>query len=116
MVQTLGTNSINDIYIGNDGNIAVFRDLQAVLGACETASKAQLGEMVLAINSGIPNFQTVWVGSPNFAVFQSYLRNTLLAIPGVIGVESIEISSIENTLEYTATINTQFGTGVIANG
>lgn len=113
MVTTFGTDTNNDLYLGNDGNIAVLSGINAVLAACETATKAQLGEMVLAVTQGIPNFQTVWVGTPNYALYQSYLRNTLLGVPGVLNVKSIDLTIEGNTLKYTATIQTQFGTAVL---
>jgi hypothetical protein len=113
MVATFGTNDNNDIYLGITGNLVVLKDLPAIEGACETASKAQLGEMVLAVKQGIPNFQTVWVGTPNFPLFQSYLRNALLGVAGVQNIKSIELSTVQNTLKYTAKIETQFGIGVL---
>jgi len=113
MTVTFGTNSQNDIFIGGDGNLAIYSGIDAVLYACATASKAQLGEMVLAIKQGIPNFQTIWVGTPNYPLWTSYLRKTLQGVLGVKEVKSIELFRVENTLKYTATIVTQFGTGVI---
>ncbi len=115
MTQTLGTDSNNDLYLNSDGNIAVLSGLQAVLAACETATKAQLGEMLLATTQGIPNFQTIWVGSPNYPLFQNYLRRTLLGVSGVQDVTEIEITVRDNVLGYTATIDTAFGLGE-ANG
>jgi hypothetical protein len=116
VVTTFATDSKNDIFLGTDGRIVVLSGLQAVLSACEAASKSQLGEMVLTNKKGIPNFQAVWVGSPNYSIFQSYLRTTLLSVPDVIDVESIEISVEGDVLKYTATIETTFGTGVLNNG
>jgi hypothetical protein len=116
MVQTFGTNAQNDIYLGRDGNLVVNTGLQAVLQACENASKAQLGEEVLTTKNGVPNFQTVWVGNTNFQLFRNYLTNILLGVPGVQEVESIQISPTGNTLIYTATIVTIYGTGEITNG
>lgn len=115
MVQTLAVNGDNDIFLNTQGNISLISGIDAVLAACETATKAQLGEMVLAINKGIPNFQTLWVGSPNYALFQSYLKDTLLSVAGVLEVKSIELSSLDNVLSYIATIETEFGT-VVVNG
>lgn len=114
MVETFGTNDNNDIYLGSNGNLVVLTGLQAVLAACATATKAQLGEMVLAIKQGIPNFQAVWIGSPNYALYQSYLRNTLLSVSGVLDVKSISLSIAGNVLSYTATIVTQFGDEVLS--
>jgi hypothetical protein len=113
MTQTLGTDSNNDIHIGIDGNVVLLSGVHAVLAACETASKAQLGEMVLATGNGIPNFQAVWVGSPNYAIFQSYLRSTLLKVDGVIDVESLTLTVKEGILSYYATIKTQYGTAAL---
>ncbi|OYW80363.1 MAG: hypothetical protein B7Z19_03115 [Polynucleobacter sp. 32-46-5] len=110
MTQTFATNANNDIYIGGDGNLAIASGIQGVLQACATASKAQLGEMVLAVKSGIPNFQTVWVGAPNYAVFTAYLRNTLLAVDGVTDVQSLTLNAVNGVLKYTAVIVTKYGT------
>lgn len=113
MTQTFGTNTNNDLYRDSSGNLAILNGLDAVLAACETATKAQLGEMVLQSNLGIPNFQTIWVGSPNYSLFRSYLRATLLSVSGVREVKSIEVKSANNVLSYTATIETDFGLAVI---
>lgn len=114
MVQTLATNSDNDIFIGSDGNIAIASGLQGVLDACSTASYAQLGEMVLATTSGIPNFQTIWIGTPNYPLWNLYLRNTLEGVLGVTSVESIQVTKSGNTLKYTTTINTIYGTTTLS--
>jgi hypothetical protein len=113
MTQTLGTDSNNDLYLGLDDNVVMLSGLAAIMAACETASKAQLGEMVLATGLGIPNFQTVWVGSPNYSLFSSYLRRTLLAVPGVLEVVSLELKTNNNVLSYIATIRTTFGSADI---
>lgn len=110
MVKTLGINSNNDIYLGSDGNIAVLSGIQAVKDACKTATQALLGEMVLATNQGIPYFQAVFIGTPKYAIYVAYLRSTLLGVPGVKKVKSLEMRVSNNTLGYTATIETDFGT------
>lgn len=116
MVQTFGTNSDNDIYLGRDGNLVIDSGLQAVLQACRNVSLAQLGEEVLTTKNGIPNFQTVWKEPTNYPLFQSYLRNNLLAVPGVLEVSDIQLEPDNYTLKYTATIKTIYGNGVINNG
>jgi hypothetical protein len=113
MTRTLGTDENNDLYLNVEDNVTVLAGLAAVMAACETASKAQLGEMVLMTGLGIPNFQTVWVGSPNYSLFSSYLRRTLLSVPGVIDVTNLELRALNNVLSYTATIKTEFGTAGI---
>lgn len=116
MVKTLAVDSNNDLFIGASANLAVVTGLNATLQTCAHAAKAQLGEMVLAVNRGIPNFQTIWKGAPNFSQFENALRNALRNVNGVIEVLDVEITVTDNILSYTATISTIFGEGVINAG
>jgi len=116
MTQTLGINDDNDIYVGSDGNVVMLSGQPAVADACQTASQAQLGEMIYAATSGIPNFQSVWVGVPNPAIFESYLRKTLAGVPGVLQVKSIAVTTNDNKLSYAAVIETEFGIEVTVHG
>ena len=77
--------------------------------ACQTASLAQLGEMVLATTSGLPNFQAVWTGAPNLALWRQYLLNTLLGVEGVLAVSDLTVDRTGGVLSYRATIETTFG-------
>lgn len=113
MTTTFATDNNNDLFLGPGKNIVVINGLPAIIAAAETATKAQLGEMILSVNQGIPNFQTVWTGSPNYALYTDFMRTTLMAVPGVQAVVSLEIKIQNNVLQYRATLKTQFGIGEI---
>ena len=81
--QTLAVNAQNDIYIGDDGNIALVFNLQGTLQACAHSGKTILGEMIFAANQGLPNFQLIWVGVPNLQQYETAVPATLLAVYGV---------------------------------
>lgn len=104
MTQTFDTNANNDLYRGADGNLVLLSGAPAVAAACKTASRAMLGEMVLAQNNGMPNFQVIWVGVPNYAIFATYLRMTLDNVDGVEEVTDINLTKVGEVLEYQATI------------
>ena len=92
------------------GNIDILQGEDAVEAACQTTSLMLLGEAVLATTLGIPYFQAVWIGRmPNLAVYESYLRQAILNVQGVIGIESLTIGVTEGVLSYTATIQNVFG-------
>lgn len=117
MVQTLATNQNNDIYIQPNGNLSLVSGQTAVEFGCASAAKAQLGEMIYNTTQGIPNFQAVWIGSPNLAIFEAYLRNTLLNVEGVTAIESLTVAYANNVLSYIAEIQTQYSPGsVTING
>ena len=113
MTKTLGTNAANDLYLGAGGNLVLLSGLPAVLAACASVARSQLREMVLTQQAGIPNFQTVWTGAPNLAIWKQYLRKQIENVSGVIEVASLTASVSKGVLSYTATIRTEFGEGSI---
>jgi hypothetical protein len=113
MTITLAANSNNDIFIGGDGSLSVVSGLDAVTQACKQAAQAQLGEMVLSTDQGVPTFQTIWNGSPNIPQFVAYLRRTLMTVPDVIEVTALAAVVSDGVLSYTATIKTNYGEAAI---
>lgn len=116
MTRSLAVDSTNDIFIGADGSLTVATELAAVIHMCAQAAKAQLGEMIYAVDEGMPNFDVVWNGVPNPGQFEAYLRRTLLAVTDVISVDAVTIEAQGASLNYTATITTIYGSGIVANG
>lgn len=108
MTTSLGTNSDNDIYLGADGNLVIVTGITAVEQNCEAAMEAQLAEMVLALDQGIPTDQTIW-SSWNPAQFEAYSRATLLSVPHVTAVTSFAVVRSGENANYTATIMTDLG-------
>lgn len=116
MTRMIAVDSRNDIYIGKDGSLTLNRDLIAVMQAAQHAAQAQLGEMVLAVDEGVPNFQTVWESAANIAQFEAYVRRAILSVEGVTGIQEFTATVSNNAVQYSATINTIYGSGVLANG
>lgn len=113
MTRCFSTNTNNDIFIDTDGRLAISSRLQAVLDLCEHAVKAQLGEMVLAVNQGIPNFQTIWNGAPNTVQFAAYIRRAILSVDGVLEIVTLNTEPVADVMTYSATIRTIYGQGDI---
>lgn len=111
--QTLAVNNQNDLYIGDDGNIAVVFNLQGTLQACEHAAKTKLGEMIFSTDQGVPMFELVFVGVPNLQQYEAAVRATLLSVAGVDDIVSFLMDLVDNELTYTAVIKTIYGTGSI---
>ena len=112
-MQVIAKNKRNDIYIDTTGNLALSSGLQACLEACETKVSTLLGEQILFTNQGIPNFQLIWNGSPNFAQAEVAIRNAILSVPNVLDVVEFEAFAQNNEFRYNATIKTTFGLGVL---
>lgn len=109
MSQTLAVDSNNDIYLNAENNLAIATGLQAVSQNCEHAMKTLLGECVLDLPRGIPNFETVWNGRPNLAQYNLASVLALQAVEGVVKVPAFESVKVGDALQYTATIQTIYG-------
>jgi hypothetical protein len=113
MTRTIAVDSNNDIFVGPDGSLAIATAREAVLHCCAQAAKTQLGEMIYAVDQGLPNFGAVWNGAPNVGLFEAYLRRNLQAVPDVVSVDSVTIDATGGALIYVATIQTIYGPGAI---
>jgi hypothetical protein len=111
-MRSFETNVNNDIFIRN-GQLAIATDLSAVLKTCQQVAKAQLGEMVLAQDRGVPNFETVWTSRANIVQFEAFLRRVILSVEGVTGIRSLETIAQGDVLSYVAEIETIYGSGQI---
>lgn len=113
MTRSIAADTAGDIYIAADGSLATVTSRDAVMQACAQAARTQLGEMQYATDQGIPNFATVWNGSPNLSQFEAYLRRALSSVADVQGVKSVTITASGSVLSYTAEIQTIYGPGLL---
>lgn len=113
---TIATTTNNDLVLNAEGNLSLIRDLPAVLQTAEHLAYTLAGEMVLALTQGVPFWATAFGPTPNIAQFEAFLRQRILECPDVIDVQDLSAQQDGETLLYTATIVTIYGTGVIGNG
>ena len=113
MTTTLAVNNANDIFINDIGNLAISDDQQALLEACEQAIQAVRGEMFYASDRGMPHFEVTFTGAPNVLQFEAAARIELLRIEGVTDITSFTAEVVVNTMQYSATIDTIFGTETV---
>lgn len=117
MTQTFAVNQNNDMYLDQNGNIAMISGQDAVMQACQQAAQTLLGEMVLLTSDGIPYFQVVFNGVPNLQQLNASLRTAFLGVTGVTQVQSLDISQTGangQSLSYTAVIATIYGSSQIS--
>lgn len=114
MPTILAANANNDLFLDENGVVVLYSDLAATMQACAHAVKAQFGEMVLAIDQGIPYLQTIWGGVQNYQLFESDVRAAILAVDGVTEIIAFTLEAIGDQLNYHVTIRTIYGTGEIS--
>lgn len=108
MVKVISINDSNDIFMATDGNLSMSAGVEAIEQACKTATQAQLGEMVLETGLGIPNFQALWNGTPDYNIWRGAIITTLQNVQGVTQVNSLIVTPDSDTVNYVAEIMTIF--------
>lgn len=109
MYSTVALNENNDIYLDSSGNIAMFYGILAIQQLCLNAVKTALGELRYSVTQGLPDFQSVWNGNPNIGQFEFSLRKSILSVPGVLEVVSLNTSIEGTVLSYFIEILTTIG-------
>lgn len=108
-MRSLQASTTNDLVVGADGRLSVVDSLAAVETVARTHMQTRRGEMIHAMQQGIPFDPIVWSGIPNLAQFEAASRARLLSIPGVREVTQFDATLRGDTLEYGATLLTDFG-------
>lgn len=111
-MTTFATNGSNDFLVSGR-SLVIVSGVSAVLEVCAHCAKAVLGEMVFAQQQGMPYFQTVWVGAPSSAPFEAAFRERIMRVAGVTNIDELTTTQVGDTMTYSATIATIYGTGTI---
>lgn len=109
------TDDNNDFVTLPNGNLAMVTDRAAVAQEAQHFAATVRGEMIHAVDEGIPFLRDVFSKQPNLAQFEASLRRRLLSTPNVAGIVSLVTQIEGESLKYTAALQTTYGT-VTING
>jgi hypothetical protein len=108
-MRTFLSNDRNDLALGEDGLLQIGNSFTFRAQAYAQFMQARLGEMIHAVQRGMPYEQVIWIGSPNVAQFEAAGRATLMQVAGTVEVLSFSARLADNVLSYTANILTDSG-------
>ena len=115
MARTLASNADNDLVLDPQGRLLILEGQAAVAANCRSAIQAQRGEMVLAVDRGMPTFGTAWNGYRP-GQFEAAARVILRDVPGVLSVDAFTVGREGDRLVYAATIRTVYGEAALNGG
>ena len=99
----------NDIFLDGLNNIGSAEDAEALASIVMHRQRTVLGELRYNTSAGIPYFTTVFATPPDLRMFEAFIIADTQTIPGVIGVDSFNVSVRDNTVKFDMRINTEFG-------
>lgn len=103
--------SYGDIYLDDNGNLAIKSDEQAILDILTNRIRTKKYEVQYDMNKGVPYFETIFANTGLLGLWRSYVIEEIERTPGVISVESLLYSLDEGNkkLSYTCQIRTNYG-------
>ena len=108
-MKSLASNQRNDLVIGADGRLSVVTGTAAVEVVARSHMQTRRGEMIHAVQQGIPFDPVAWAGTPNLAQFEAASRRRLMEVAGVREVMSFSARMDGDVLTYSATLRTDSG-------
>lgn len=108
-MRTFLTDGNNDFVIGDNGNLSIIQDIEAVSQESRHFAATLRGEMIHSMINGIAYFRDVFNQTPNLAQVEASLRRRILSIGDVREITFLRASIVGETLKYEATIKTVYG-------
>lgn len=108
-MRSFASSRSNDLVIGADGNLSIVDNALAVEVVTRSHMQTRRGEMIYAIQQGIPFDPVVFSGTPNLAQFEAASRARIMEVTGVREIRSFSATMVGDTLSYVAVIVTEFG-------
>lgn len=99
--QTIATDEHNDIYLDGGGNLAISADREALANIVLNVFRTNYGELQFNIDDGIPYFATIFNNAPNIRMFEAFLRDRALAIPGIESVGAFSYNVTETPVQFS---------------
>lgn len=97
-----------DIFMDSTRSLAMVRDKEACQQDCLLASQMLLGEFPYDTTQGVSYLEDLFQNKNPYA-FEESMKQNLLTVPETTGVSDFRILQIGDQLQYTATIETTFG-------
>lgn len=108
-MRTIQVDENNDFTVDASGNLTLLVDGAGVPQTARQYASTLRGEMIHASTQGVPYFEFAFGAAPNLGQFSAALRARLLECPGVQEVQRLDVDRVDDTLNYTATLLTDYG-------
>lgn len=112
-MSTLKLNTNNDIFLSDTGNLVLLTKRDAIMQDCDNFAKSLAGEMVFQTDVGVDYFGSAF-GVVSLPQFRASLYENLIRVSGVVSIQSLDVFVVGDTVNYIATIVTEYGTGTIS--
>lgn len=115
-MKTFLTDQNNDLTLSPYGNLAILSGDPAIAQESRHHAATLRGEMIHRTGRGVPYFEFAFGAAPNLSQFEAALRQRILQTPGVEEIVDLQVTRTGDGIDYVATLRTENGNEVVANG
>lgn len=109
------TDDTADLFLDKFGNLAIAEDAQALSYIVLNVVRTVRGELVFDGDTGVPYFSTIFASPANLPMWEFYVKEAALSVPGVLAVDSFVYENNSGTVTYEMVVKTTIGE-VTVNG
>ena len=109
-LKDLALDENGDLYIGDDGDLKI---IDSVRQALQIKLRWIKGEWVFNTAIGTPYLDEIFVKNPNRAIIEKAIRDQILSVEGIIGINSINLSWSRDNRVMTCTFSAKTTEGDI---
>lgn len=111
MPITIQTDECNDIFVDDNGNLAIATGNTAVAQGIRQALHFWRGQWFINQSEGVPYLERVFIQPVTAGLAANIIADTIRAVDGVLGVSDVrsEIEPFTRRLSYNSRITTEFG-------
>lgn len=106
----------NDLYLDDFGNLAMSEDIEALSFITLNSVRTVRGELAFNSDFGVPYFNTIFASADRISLWEFYVKETALQIPGNTSISSFEYEVNQDKLSYEMVIATDSGREVTIYG
>lgn len=99
-----------DLYLNRNGDVEIIGSIRQAL---QIKLKWFLGEWVFNPDLGVPYFEDILIKNPNQAIIEKDIREQILSVEGVTGIDSLSLSWDRQTRNLSCKFITQTTEGEI---
>lgn len=111
--QTFPINSQNDLFLSDDGNLAMAEDKTALANIIQNVMQTRRGELRYDRSAGVPYFETLLGVSPNVELWKYYAGQEVERIDGISRVRQLVTRFSEGIFSYEMVVESTIGELVI---
>ena len=117
-MRTLQFNNTAGLILDASNSLIVLTDLEALVNKIEQRMKFFSEEWFLNTTTGIPYFQQIFEKPVDPSLIISLINDDIVQEPDVISVSesSMDFDRQNRTFQYSATVNTIYGSSTVESG